>query len=301
MRIAITLVAAMLLGTGWVLQQHAAEQAPQAHFLKLRLISDLLHRPRWLAGIAVMVLGQATSAYALGHLDLSLAEPLLATNLIFALALAVPLSGQRLQPTELIGAVILGGGVAALSVSRSAGPPTASFGSYAAWWSAAVIAGVAYCFVHAGHLRSGQLRATLTGAGAGLVLGISDALTRRAVQLLDHHGIVALLSTWPGYSVIGASVIGVWLMQSAFNAGPLHASLPAIAAAEPFAGILLGIVVFGDVVSTSPAMIAVQVIGLTSLVVGVVLVARAPVLGSLRPHPHLPHAHQRGQPASHQD
>ena len=51
MNIAITLVAAMLAGAGFVLQQHAAEQAPQSYFLRLRLITTLLHRPRWLAGV----------------------------------------------------------------------------------------------------------------------------------------------------------------------------------------------------------------------------------------------------------
>ena len=122
--IVIALAAAMLLGVGFVLQQHAAEQAPKAYFLRLRLITDLLHRPRWLVGLAVMIAGQLCSAWAVGHLDLSLAEPLLATNLIFALALAVPLSRQQLRATEIIGAVLLSGGVAALSLARSPERPT---------------------------------------------------------------------------------------------------------------------------------------------------------------------------------
>ena len=37
-------------------------------------------------------------------------------------------------------------------------------------------------------------------------------------------------------------------MENSFSAAPLHASLPAITAAEPVAGILLGVVVFGDVI-----------------------------------------------------
>src|SRR5215470_11404190 len=95
--IVIALAAAMLLGVGFVLQQHAAEQAPQSYFLRLRLIAMLLHRPRWLVGVAVMATGQLLSAWAIGHVALSLAEPLLTSSLIFALALAVPLSGQRLR------------------------------------------------------------------------------------------------------------------------------------------------------------------------------------------------------------
>jgi drug/metabolite transporter (DMT)-like permease len=286
--VSITLVAAMLLGVGWVLQQFAAEQAPNSYFLRLRLIVDLLHRPRWLLGLAVMISGQLLSAWSVGHLDLTLYEPLLASSLIFALALAVPLSHQRLKPAEMIGAIILAGGVAALSLSRSTGTPSASFGSFSDWPAAAGIAVVAYCFIHAGHLRCGQARATLTGIGTGLVMGISDALTRRSVQILDAHSFAGLLTSWPPYCLLAAALIGMWLMQNSFNAAPLHASLPGITAAEPVSGILLGVVVFGDRIDISPGMLALQAAGIAALVVGVVMVARSPRLGQLRPSTVIP-------------
>lgn len=82
-------------------------------------------------------------------------------------------------------------------------------------------------------------------------------------------------------------------MEWAFNAAPLHASLPAISAAEPAAGILLGILVFGDAIRTFPAMIAVQAAGLAALVLGVVLVARAPALSVVRPVRRLPQTPRR--------
>jgi hypothetical protein len=149
---------------------------------------------------------------------------------------------------------------------------------------------VAYCFIHAGHLRSGQARATLTGIGTGLVMGISDALTRRSVQILDAHSFSGLLTSWPPYCLLAAALIGMWLMQNSFNAAPLHASLPGITAAEPVSGILLGIVVFGDRIDISPGMLALQAAGIAALVVGVVMVARSPRLGQLRPSSVIPDA-----------
>src|SRR5215469_2041148 len=80
MAVLIALAAALLAGAGLVLQQRAAEQAPKAHFLRLRLFADLARRPRWLAGIAVMGVGQLLSIWALGHLELSVAEPLMASR-----------------------------------------------------------------------------------------------------------------------------------------------------------------------------------------------------------------------------
>ena len=285
MVLGITLVAAMLLGAGFVLQQHAAGQEPQAYYMRLRLILDLVRRRRWLLGFGIMITGQLLSAWCVGHLDLSLYEPLIATSLIFALALSVPLSHQRLRATELIGAVILSLGVAALSLPREAGTPHVSFGSFEDWPAAAGIAVVAYICIHAGHRRSGTTRATLTGVGAGLVFGIADALTRRTVQILDAHSFSGLLTNWAPYCLVAAALIANWLMQNAFNAAPLHASLPGITASEPLAGILLGVVVFGDIIEISPGILAVQAAGIVALVLGVIMVARAPVLSHLRHGP----------------
>src|SRR5262245_52789548 len=94
MYLAVTVIPAMLLGFGFVLQQHAAEQLSARYFLRPRLVRELLHKPLWLTGIAAMVVGDLMSAWALGHLSLSVIEPLLTTNLIFALMLAVPISGE---------------------------------------------------------------------------------------------------------------------------------------------------------------------------------------------------------------
>jgi hypothetical protein len=71
-------------------------------------------------------------------------------------------------------------------------------------------------------------------------------------------------------------------MQNAFSAAPLHASLPAIAAGEPLAGIALGIVVFGDRVQVTPGMLAIEAGGIAALIVGVIAVARSSAFSGLR-------------------
>ena len=55
----LAMAAAVLLGTGFVLQQRVAERAPKAHFLHLRLLGDLVRKPRWLMGVAAMVGGSS--------------------------------------------------------------------------------------------------------------------------------------------------------------------------------------------------------------------------------------------------
>lgn len=278
----LTLLAALLVGTGFVLQQQSAQREPDSRFLSLRLITDLLRQPRWLAGIGCMVGGQVLSAWAIGHLSLSFVEPLLTTNLVFALLLAVPIAKASLRFWEIFGALVLCTGVALLSASRSAKPIGLSFGSVSHWPAAAVIAGIAFIAVNAGRARQGRLRAMLTGTGAGLVFGIQDALTRQTLEILGSNGIGALFTTWAPYALVGAGAIGIWLMQSAFNAGPLPLSLPAISAGEPLVGILLGVLVFGDRIQVSPGELALQACGIAALVAGVILVGRAPALSQLR-------------------
>ena len=287
----VTLLAALLIGTGFVLQQYAAQREPDSRFLRLRLITGLLRSPRWLVGIGCMIGGQVLAAWSIGHLSLAFVEPLLTTNLVFALVIAVPLSKASLTVWEVLGAAVLITGVALLSASRSAKPIGLSFGSVSHWFVAAVIAGIAALAVHAGLRRRGRSRALLTGVGAGLVFGIQDALTRQTLEILQSSGISAMFTTWAPYALVGAGAIGIWLMQSAFNAGPLNESLPAISAGEPLVGLLLGVIVFGDRIQVTPGLLAMQAAGIVALVVGVIMVARAPALSQLRSWtpPSIPH------------
>ncbi len=286
---ATALVAAVLLGAGFVLQQYSAEQEPQSRFLSPRMLTDLLGKPRWLVGIGCMIAGMLLAAWAIGHLELTLVEPLLTTYLLFALVLAVPMSRQAFRLPEITGAVILIAGVALLSATRTTKPIGLSFGSFSHWPAAAIIAGIAFVSVHIGHLREGQVRASLTGLGAGLVFGIQDALTRQTLEAMQGNSVAVLFTTWSAYALVATGITGIWLMQNAFSAAPLRASLPAIAAGEPVAGIVLGIVVFGDRIQISTGMLAIEAGGIAALIVGTVAVARSSTLSGLhRITGHLP-------------
>ena len=282
MAYATCLVAALLLGVGFVLQQYAAEREPESQFLRLRILTDLLRQPRWLLGIGCMIGGYLFAAWSIDHLELTVVEPLLTTYLVWALVLAVPLSRQPVKVAEVAGALILITGVALVSLSRSITPIGLDFGSLSHWYAAAIIAGVAFLAVVIGHRRTGQVRATLTGLAAGLVFGIQDALTRQTLTGLQGNSWTVLFTTWSAYALIGAGIVGIWLMQNAFSAAPLHASLPAIAAGEPLAGIALGIVVFGDRVQITAGLLAIEAGGIAALIVGVIAVARSSAFSGLR-------------------
>ncbi len=275
-----SLTAACLLGLGFVLQQHAAAQAPLSDMLSFRLLLDLVKVPRWLAGIACMVAGQILGAVALSQGDLSRVAPLLATNLLFAMALARRLSGQRLGFTGWAGVVMLSGGVAGFMV---AGQPVGTDQQVSAlrhWAVFGTVAGVAVVLVLiARHLALFE-EPPLLAAAAGALYGLQDAMTRVSGRILDESGVSGLLMSWQPYALVALAVTGLMLVQSAFEAGPLRMSLPSLTATEPIAAIACGIGFLGDKVRLTLPALAGEILGLLAVVAGVFLLGRHPAMPS---------------------
>lgn len=276
--ILLGLCAAGLLALGFVIQQHVAARAPAEERLSLRLLFDLAHSPVWLGGIAAMAGGQILGAVALGHGSLTLVEPLLATNLLFALPLAAAWTRKRLGPREWGGAVILIAGLALFVVAAGPSSHQASKVAPASWLIAgltlvAMVTGLAWVAKRTETAKE----ATLLAAAAGIVYGLQDGLTQRTL-LVFNHGILALFTSWQPYAVVAVAIGGLVMAQSAFEAAPLAASLPAITIAEPITGIGLGAGLFAQHIRLSPVNLALEIIGIALMSVGVYLVARSPIV-----------------------
>lgn len=284
MTIALGLAAAVLLGLGFVLQQRIARQAPPDDSLSWRLFADLIGKPLWLAGIAAMVSGQVLGALALGGGDgqVSLVEPLLTTNLLFALGLARWLSDQKVTWRESSGAILLIAGVAAFVFAAQPSIGLERGESWRAGVFMGVIAVLVGVTVSLGGRAGSTARAGLLATGAGLLFGMQDGFTRAAMLVLD-SGLVPLLESWLPYAVVAVAVTGLLLAQSAFEAAPLRASLPAITAAEPLVGIAYGISVFGERVRTAPVWLAMEAVGLIAMIAGVIMLTRSPMLAPQPP------------------
>jgi hypothetical protein len=140
------------------------------------------------------------------------------------------------------------------------------------------VVGVVLLLVTVGKQRGLVGESVLLATGAGLLYGLQDTGTRAALVVTDEHGIATVFVNPWVYIVIGAAVLGILLSQSAFKAARLDYSLPPIAAAEPIAGIALGVSLLGDVVSVSVVGLLVESVCLVAMVVGVALIGRSPNL-----------------------
>ncbi|MEV7006928.1 DMT family transporter [Streptosporangium sp. NPDC051022] len=278
--VVLGLAAAALLGAGFVAQQHAAYTEPLGEMLRLHLLLDLVRKPLWLAGIGAMVAGQVLGALVLQRTDVSRAEPLLATNLIFALALASVLYRERLGRWEWLGAVLVSGGVASFLVFGQPEGGTLPGSTSAAWLALPVTLLVAGGLVAVAIRVALPIKAMLLAAAAGILYGTQDVLTRDSLVRLGQsgQGPGMLLTVWQPYTLVAVAAVGIWLSQSAFDAAPLRVSLPAATAAEPIVGIVLGVAILGERLRVDPPALAGEVVGLIALVVGIVILGHSPSL-----------------------
>jgi drug/metabolite transporter (DMT)-like permease len=271
------LLGACFLGLGWALQQHAAYAEPLGEMLHWRLIAHLMRRPIWLAGLGAMVCGMVLSGLAFAHADIARVEPILATNLVFALFFAHLIYRERITRSEGVGTLLATGGVAMFLLSGRPDGDVMSGNDVGRWTGAIVVAAIAIVFVVVGRGRSLGVRAMLLASAAGMLYGIQDTLTRGTLLVFDRQP-SDLFTSWQPYTLIVVAGFGLLLTQSAFDAAPLQISLPATTVAEPVTGIILGIAIFHEQLEITPLALAGEVAGLAAMVVGIMVLGRSPML-----------------------
>jgi drug/metabolite transporter (DMT)-like permease len=256
-----------------VLQQSAASDQRSSLSLRPALLLALARRRPWLIGIVVSIAGYALQFLALRRGALALVEPLLVASLVIALPLSAVLEHRRLTNREWAPGALIVAALSLFLVAARPGPGRPHAGT-AAWIALGclTVCAVTACIRLAG--RGGRRRAVLLGTGAGLLFGVTGALTETTGHLLG-HGIVHILSNWAPYALILAGVAALILNQSAFQAGRLEWSLPVMTILEPLAAIVIGEFMFGEHIAGGLPARAGEVVGLAGMTLGVFALARA--------------------------
>lgn len=273
----LALAAAAGFGMSSVLEQRAASRISPEHNLRLGLVARLIRRPMWLAGVACEGVADLFQAAALGMGALIVVQPILVTGLLVALPVNARWNRQRLGPQEWLGAIAV---TAGLALFLTTGAPTSGHdGASTARWivgSIPILALAAVAVTIAQRTR-GTWRPALLATAAGALAGLTDALVKAAVAGLD-HGVVSELTSWKPYAAAAAAVLVMVLSQSAYQAGPLAASLPALTAAEPLAAAALGVTLFGEALASGPLALTAEAAGAALMLAGVVALARSPIV-----------------------
>jgi drug/metabolite transporter (DMT)-like permease len=248
----LALVAALMVAIGDVAQQRTAQQLTDRPVGTLALFGQLLRDRQWCAGSLVAAAGFALQAAALSLGSVLLVQALLSTSLLFALVINVKLHHRRISRWQAIWAVLLAVAVTVLVTvgNPQAGNPRGSFQMWAA--VAAVMAPALLLCLIGARMFSDSVKALLLGLVSGSLWGLFAVLTKGVVDQLG-QGIGVLLRTPELYvgAVVGLAATA-W-EQSAFRAGPLTASLPAVTVSEPVVASVLGVIVLGETLDTNTA------------------------------------------------
>lgn len=268
----LAVVAALMVGVGDVAEQRSAQQVTDKSVSAPALFARLLRDRRWWLGTLVAAGGFGLQAAALGLGSVVLVQALSVTSLLFALLISSVASHRKISRSQAIWAVLLAAAVTAVVTvgNPQAGAPR---GSVRAWAMAAVVLGpvLLLCLIGA-RGSSGWRSALLQGLVSGTLWGLFSVLTKGVVDQLG-HGIAQLLNTPELYIWAMLAIAATVREQSAFRAGPLTASLPAVTITEPLVGSVLGIAVLGETLNTDHfGMVA---LGLSVAVMAAAVVAVA--------------------------
>ncbi len=276
-----SLAAGVCFAVAGVLQQWAASARPDEETLSMRLLGHLVRDRLWRYGIALAVLAYAFQSLALAFGPLSLVQPLIVAELIFAVPLSARLHRMRLGPREWFGTLAVAAGLAlALASARPhGGRPGAA--DLLSWLLILGATGALVCVaLAAARLLSGPWRASAVALAGGAVMGTQSVLLAATVGRA-RHGFDALFSAWQTYALVVASVGGLLLIQSAFQQGPLAASMTVIDATEPVVAVTVGTAVFGEAVHTGWPVTAITAAGMALVAAGIVSLDSSPLIAAL--------------------
>lgn len=271
--------AALMIGIGDVAQQRSAQQVTEQSVGTVALLRRLLRDRRWWAGSLVAGAGFGLQAAALGLGSVVLVQALSVTSLLFALVLNARVNHRKISRAQGIWATLLVAAVAAVVTVGDPGEGTPR-GSVKTWTVVALIVGPALilCVVGA-RMFPGSVGALLLGVLSGSLWGIFTVLTKGVVDRLD-HGILAVLRLPELYVWLALAIAATAWEQSAFRAGPLTASLPAVTVTEPIVGAVLGVTVLGETLQTTGPRVAALTISVAVMVAATVALAHSQAAGN---------------------
>jgi drug/metabolite transporter (DMT)-like permease len=276
----LALGAALAYAAASVLQQREAQRdtGPDGHGTVdggVRLVLRLARRPVWLAGLAADGLGYGLQALALGVGELLVVQPVITSGILFALPLSAWWAGRRLGRADFAWACVLAIGLTVF-VLLAGTDGGRDFASTRAWLACGAIATpvLIACIVVASR-SVGTRRAVLFAFTAGAVFGLTAALTKSTVVLLDHHGFGAL-EHWEPYALVVLGASGFVVNQRAFQAGSLTASLPTLTVVEPVVAAIVGVTMLHETVPTDGVVEWLAVaLSVVAMVVATVVLSRS--------------------------
>jgi len=290
LEILLALVASLFTATASVAQRVAAAPAPGELTFSWRLLTFLLKRPIWFLGIVCMIAGFLFQLAALHFGQLTLVQPVIATELLFVFAYLAIRSRNQVHVRDWVaaGGMALGlGGFLFLADPSGGQAGTATMSTWfqaagATFGAVAIIVVAAYLRYGPGANANPARKAAMLSVAAGASWGFMAAVIKE-LSVHVNQGAAAVFTNWSPYVLVAGGAISMYLVTIAFQAGPLAASQPGLTICDPLVASLLGVTIFGDHIRHGPWALTGEVIAALVLGASVILLSRSQLIQTPEP------------------
>ncbi len=259
-----------------VVTQHKASINAPARSKGWRFVVYLFRNPLWLFGWVALAGAFVFQALALHNGAISVVQPLLVTELVFALVLRLVWVHQTIRMITWWSAgvtcVALAVFIAVAQPSGGSALPTSG-----AWVSAAAATlGCVALLALLGWRWQGSAggRAALLGSSASMLWAFVATLIKATTDTLTQFGVSGMFVHWPVYALAVAGLMAEILNQVALHVGPLSVSQPFIVIVDPIVSIALSVWIYKETFSANAGRLALGAAAFATMCGAVVFLTR---------------------------
>jgi len=264
-----------------VFQRMGVEDAPEETTMRLSLMAHAIRRGVWLLGFGFMVLSFLFQSFALHIGRLSIVQPILTMELLFLVAILGTYFRFSISMREWAGASAIAFGLGGFLYFAAPGGGD-EIPTNLGW----IVVGGSTCFIIAVTVVATRWgprwwKAAMFGSAAAIAYAFTAALIK-TVSNYAANDWVTMLYHWQTYAVVAFGLLGLFLTQNAFHAGPLAASQSTLVLVDPLVSICLGIALYGDTLRTSGAYGPLEAISLLVMFMGAVFLSNSPLITGMK-------------------
>lgn len=257
-----------------VVTQHKASVGDPRGRKGWRFVRYLVTSPLWLFGWIALAAAFVFQALALHNGNMSVVQPLLVTELVFALVLRRMWIHQGIRAVTWWAAAMTCVSLAMfIAMSEPSGGNSQPTGD--AWVTAVIVTGgAAGVLALFGSRGSPVRRAALLGAATSVLWALVATFIKATTDSLTQFGPGGMFGHWPVYALAATGLAAELLNQVALHVGPLSASQPLIVIVDPIVSIALSVFVYQETFAADTPRLAVASLAFAGMCVAATVLAR---------------------------
>lgn len=260
------LTAAVLFGSGSIVQAIAVRRLPQASGLSPRLVGELLGEPMFILALALNLVGFSMHLIALRSIPLFLAQSGIAASLVVTALLAVRVVGDDLGTSDWVAVASVCVGLALMAASSGdVGDETANGGFVAGICAALVVLALVGLFASRSH------GPTWT-AVLGLLAGFGFAGVSVSARVLPSLTPSALIGEPAAYALLVSGALAFLLYSVALQRESVTAATAPMIVSQTVTPAAIGVLLLHDGIRSG--WIPIALLGFVVTGVGAITLAR---------------------------